>query len=151
MLFFISLLDSVARIIIDDSVAAPVTTTSAPVVFPLVDVDTFVVVSQIVSESSDFGQKPVDATSTVSTTNFGGVPATVPQNGQTMNDVAKMSGGTDMVVSVQYCKYRSLIKKLKKFHYLCVKNRSYLIQIIKLTLKITKLSIKPRNICLFCS
>ena len=104
MLFFISLLDSVARIIIDDSVAAPVTTTSAPVVFPLVDVDTFVVVSQVVSESSDLGQKPVDATSTVSTTNFGGVPATVPQNGQTMNDVAKMSGGADMVVSVQYCR-----------------------------------------------
>ena len=105
LLFFISLLDSVARIIIDDSVAAPVTTTSAPVVFPLVDVDTFVVISQVVSESSDLGQKPVDATSTVSTTNFGGVPATVPQNGQTMNDVAKMSGGADMVVSVQYCKY----------------------------------------------
>ena len=104
MLFFISLLDSVARIIIDDFVAAPVTTTSAPVVFPLVDVDTFVVVFQRVSEFPDAGQKPVDATSTVSTTNFGGVPATVPQNGQTTNDDAKMSGGADMVVSVQYCR-----------------------------------------------
>ena len=104
LLFFISLLDSVARIIIDDFVAAPVTTTSAPVVFPLVDVDTFVVVFQRVSEFPDAGQKPVDATSTVSTTNFGGVPATVPQNGQTTNDDAKMSGGADMVVSVQYCR-----------------------------------------------
>jgi len=37
-------------IIIDDFVATPVTTTSAPVVFPLVYVDALVVVFQEVSE-----------------------------------------------------------------------------------------------------
>ena len=101
LLFFISLLDSVARIIIDDFVATPVTTTSAPVVFPLVDVDTFGVVFQLVSEFPDVGEKPVDATSTVSTTNLGGVPATVPEEGQTTNDDAEMAGGADMVVGIQ--------------------------------------------------
>jgi len=101
-------------IIIDDFVATPVTTTSAPVVFPLVDVDAFVVVFQEVSELPDAGEKPVDATSTVSTAHLGGVPATVPEEGQTTNDDAEMAGGADMVIGIQYFSV-CLVRKLVRF------------------------------------
>jgi len=89
-------------IIIDDFVATPVTTTSAPVVFPLVYVDAFVVVFQEVSELPDAGEKPVDATSAVSTAHLGGVPATVPEEGQTTNGEAEVSSSANVVVSIQY-------------------------------------------------
>ena len=102
-------------IIIDDFVATPVTTTSAPVVFPLVDVDTFGVVFQLVSEFPDVGEKPVDATSTVSTTNLGGVPATVPEEGQTTNDDAEMAGGADMVIGVQYYNVNKHLKQISYY------------------------------------